>query len=364
MIAQSSVNFSFTFRKKCSLILTNKEKFVMKRPTLVDVGRESGVSAITVSRTLRNPERVSEALKERVYAAIDKLGYVPDAAASTLASNRSSVIGVLVPSFSNQVFTDVLAGANSVIEGTKFSFQIANTEYSALTEEALIPKFLTLKPAGIVIAGVNQTARSRRMLVEADCPVVQVMDTTDDPIDVIVGFSNYQATSAALEHMIEQGFRRIAFVGTRMDPRTQQRMVSYKDVMENHGIYDEKLLQTTSQKSTVEIGRHLLGALLESAPDCDGVFCNNDDVAVGISLECQRRNIRIPKDIGICGFNDLGTTSQMLPAISSIYTPRTECGAIAAQYILDRNAGKLQPENRCIDLGFDLKKRDSTLRQS
>jgi LacI family gluconate utilization system Gnt-I transcriptional repressor len=336
---------------------------MIKKPTLIDVGRESGVSAITVSRTLRDPNRVSNTLKARVYAAIDKLGYVPDAAASTLASNRSSVIGVLVPSFSNQVFTDVLAGASSVIEGTRFSIQIGNTEYSALTEEELIPKFLTLKPAGIIIAGVDQTKKSRRLLDDAACPIVQVMDTTDDPIDVIIGFSNHRATGAAIEHMIEQGFRRIAFIGTRMDPRTQQRMVCYKNIMEKYGLYDERLLHTTPQKSSVELGRHLLSTLLDNAPDCDGVFCNNDDVAVGVSLECQLRNIRIPQDIGICGFNDLGTTSQMHPAISSIHTPRTECGVMAAQYIIDRNAGQPQPENRSIDLGFDLRKRASTLRQ-
>ncbi len=335
----------------------------MKKPTLIDVGRESGVSAITVSRALRDPNMVSKALRERVFAAIDKLGYVPDAAAATLASNRSSVIGMLVPSFSNYVFSDVLAGASSVIEGTKYSVQIGNTGYSALTEEAMIPKFLTLKPAGIIITGVDQTAKSRQMLADASCPVVQIMDTSEAPIDVIVGFSNFRAAAEAVEHMVVQGFRRIAFVGTRMDPRTQQRLAGYRSAMEKHGLYDERRLITTPQKSSVELGRHLLGDLLEVAPDCNGAFCNNDDVAVGIALECQRRNLRIPQDMGICGFNDLGTTSQMSPAITSVHTPRTEIGGNAAQYILDRNAGKAQPENRNIDLGFELKIRASTLKQ-
>ncbi len=337
---------------------------VMKKPTLVDVGKESGVSAITVSRALRDPDRVSIALRERVFAAIEKLGYVPDAAAATLASNRSSVIAVLVPSFSNYVFSDVLAGASNVIEGTKYSVQIGNTGYSALTEEAMIPKFLTLKPAGIIIAGVDQTEKSRKMLAAADCPVVQIMDTSDDPIDVIVGFSNFLASAEAVAHMIEQGFRRIAFVGTRMDPRTQQRLAGYRSIMEAHGLFDEALLVTTPQKSSVEIGRHLLGSLLEKVPGCDGVFCNNDDVAVGVALECHRRNIRIPQDMGICGFNDLGTTSQMQPAITSVNTPRAEIGARAAQYILDRNAGLPQPENRNINLGFALKVRASTQRKT
>jgi len=335
----------------------------MKKATLIDVGRESGVSAITVSRTLREPDRVSPALRERVHAAVKKLGYVPDSAASTLASNRSTVIGILVPSFSNYVFSDVLSGASNVIEGTKYSVQIANTGYSALKEEQLVPRFLNMKPAGMIITGIDQTEATRNMLLQADCPVVQVMDVSHDPIDVIVGFSNFRATADAVEHMVQEGYRRIAFVGTRMDPRTQQRLLGYRSVMEKHGLFDEKLVITTPQKSSVEIGRHLLGELLAAVPDCDGAFCNNDDVAVGIGLECQRRNISCPRDMGICGFNDLGTTSQMNPAITSVFTPRAEVGRRAAQFILDRNAGQQAPSNRCIDLGSTLKVRASTLRR-
>ncbi|MCF4098493.1 LacI family DNA-binding transcriptional regulator [Maritalea mediterranea] len=334
----------------------------MKKPTLKDVARESGVSAITVSRALRTPDAVSEKLRARIDVAIEKLGYVADAAASTLASNRSNIIGVLVPSFSNNVFSDVLAGASRVLEGTKYSLQIGNTGYSALTEEALIPRFLTLKPAGLIVAGIDQTEKSRQMLAQANCPVVQVMDTTPDPIDVIVGFSNEQASFEAVEHMISQGFRRVAFLGTRMDPRTQQRLAGFRAALEKHGLYDEKLLITTPQKSNVAIGRHLLATLLETHPECDAVFCNNDDVAVGAALECQRRHIRVPQQLGICGFNDLGTTSQMYPEITSVYTPRTEVGARAMQYILDRNADQPPPENRTIDLGFDLRIRASTQR--
>ncbi len=334
----------------------------MKRPTLIDVGREAGVSAITVSRALREPEKVSKALRDRISKAIDKLGYVPNPAAASLASNRSSIIAVLVPSFSNNVFSDVLSGTNAVLEKTGYSIQIANTGYNPIAEEGMIRKFVSLSPAGVIIAGVDQTAASRKMLKDVDCPVVQIMDITDDPVDVIVGFSNFDAAATSVEHMVAQGYRRIAFVGTRMDPRTQQRMAGYEAVMRKHQLYDASLFITTPQKSSVEIGRHLLAGLLDKVPDCDGVFCNNDDVAVGIALECQRRNLAVPEAFGICGFNDLGTTSQMNPAITSVYTPRVEIGERAAQYIIDRNAGHPKPEVRNIDLGFTLKVRASTLR--
>lgn len=332
----------------------------MKKPTLIDVGLEAGVSAITVSRALREPDLVTDSTREKVTAAVKKLGYVADAAASTLASSRSSVIGVLVPSFSNQVFSDVLSGASEVFEGTRFSIQIGNTGYSALKEEELVPKFLMLKPAGLIIAGINQTSATRKLLQSANCPVVQVMDMTEDPIDAIVGFSNYQAAAEATQHMVQEGFRKIAFVGTRMDPRTQERMAGYRSVLEEHGLFDSARQITTTTRSSVEIGRHLLGDILDRAPDSDAVFCNNDDVAVGIAFECQRRNIKIPQDMGICGFNDLGTTAQMNPSITSVRTPRFETGQTAARYILEVVSNKIEEQQKIFDLGFKLIKRAST----
>jgi LacI family gluconate utilization system Gnt-I transcriptional repressor len=334
---------------------------MMKKPTLIDVGRVAGVSAITVSRAIREPERVSESMRQKVFEAVEELGYVPDSAASILASRRSTVIGMLVPSFSNEVFSQVLAGADDAIEGTKFSVQIGNTRYSSLKEEEMVRKFLTLKPAGMIIAGVDQTEITRGLLHSADCPIVQVMDLTHDPIDRIVGFSNFQAAAQATEHMIQEGFRRIAFVGTRMDPRTQQRMAGYRSAMEKNGLFESDLQITTAARSSVEIGRHLLSETLARVPDCDAVFCNNDDVAVGIAFECERRNIRIPSEMGICGFNDLGTTSQMNPAITSVRTPRAKIGNVAAQIVIEANSKTYEKREKEFDLGFTVMKRASTI---
>lgn len=332
----------------------------MKKPTLIDVGRAAGVSAITVSRVLREPEKVSDSKRQKVFEAVKKLGYVPDSAASTLASKRSTVIGMLVPAFSNNVFSQVLAGASDTIEGTKFSIQIGNTRYSALKEEEMVRKFLTQKPAGMIVTGVDQTEVTRNLLAAADCPVVQVMDLTDDPIDSVVGFSNFQAAVQATEHMIQEGFRRIVFVGTRMDPRTQERMAGHRSVMEKNGLFESSLQITTPTRSSVEIGRQMLSDILERVPDCDAVFCNNDDVAVGIAFECERRNIRVPTELGICGFNDLGTTSQMNPAITSVHTPRTEIGSVAAKIVIDANSKIAEKGERNFDLGFTIMKRAST----
>ena len=333
----------------------------MKKPTLIDVGREAGVSAITVSRALRQPEKVSDSMRAKVQAAVKKLGYVPDVAAATLASKRSNIIGMLVPSFSNTVFADVLAGAYEAIRDTNFTIQIGNVQYSALTEESLLPGFLNLKPAGLIVAGIDQTATARELLRGAPCPIVQIMDLDPDPIDMIVGFSHIDGAAAAVDHMVAQGFRRIGFLGARMDSRTQKRLAGYRSVLEARGLYDEVRVMTTPAASSVAIGGHLLADLLTRAPDCDAIFCNNDDIAIGAAFECQRRAIRIPDDLGICGFNDLGITAQMHPPITSVFTPRFEIGKRAVEMIGKTLSGDLGPEEKRIDLGFELRPRASTV---
>jgi LacI family gluconate utilization system Gnt-I transcriptional repressor len=216
-----------------------------KRPTLIDVGIEAGVSAITVSRALRNPDKVSDSMRRKVNAAVKKLGYAPNPAASALASRRSNVIGVLVPSFSNSVFADVLDGIYSGLEGSNYSIQIGNIQYSPLTEERLIPDFLNLRPAGIIVSGVDQTNAATNLLKNAGCPLVQVMDICTDPIDMVVGFSHYQGAVSAVDHMIAQGFTRIGFLGAQMDSRTQKRMAGYRSSLEANGLYDPKREITT-----------------------------------------------------------------------------------------------------------------------
>lgn len=335
----------------------------VRKTTLKDVARDAQVSAITVSRALREPEKVSPELRARIERAVAKLGYLPNAAASALASNRSSVIGVLIPSISNTVFTDVLGGISDVFEGSRFTLQIGNTRYDPLAEEQLIRQMLTLKPAGLIVPGTEQTSGARALLADADCPVVQVMDLSPSPVDMCIGFCNRSAARDAVEHMIAQGFARIGFLGARMDPRTQQRLSGYRDAMTAAKLPTAGLTATTPAKSSVEIGRHLMAQLFGKAPECDAIFCNNDDVAVGAALECQRRGIEVPAQMGICGFNDLGMTSEMQPAITSVHTPRVEVGAAAARYILGCIAGDTPPENRNVDLGYDLRVRASTLRR-
>src|ERR1700751_3769629 len=186
---------------------------------LTEVAKLAGVSPITASRFFRTPEALSINKRVRVESAANELGYVPNLAARALASQRTEVIGVLIPSLTNNVFSDVLRGIYDALDGGRYSIQLSNTRYSILQEEKLLRLFLAQKPAGLIVTGIDQTAESRSMLEAADCPIVQIMELAPRPVDMMIGFSHYDAARAAIAHLFAQGCRRIGFVGARMDPR-------------------------------------------------------------------------------------------------------------------------------------------------
>ncbi|MDR6759296.1 LacI family gluconate utilization system Gnt-I transcriptional repressor [Mycoplana sp. BE70] len=334
-----------------------------KRAKLSDVARAAGVSAATVSRALRKPELVSPAVRERIQHVIEEFGYVANPAARALASARTDVIGILVPSLTNNVFADVLRGIYTVAETRRYEVQLANTRYSNLEEENLLRVFLSQKPAGLIVTGIDQSAASRALLKNADCPIVQIMETGDEPIEMIVGFSHRQGAYQATQHLISQGYRRIAFLGARMDQRTQRRLDGYCEALRTQGLFDERLIVTTPRASTVTLGCELLTKLLDKDLCADAVFCNNDDLALGVLFECQRRRIDVPHEFGICGFNDLEMMAVANPPITSVRTYRQEMGECAVRMLIDRIEGR-PVERGLVDLGFELIVRQSTQKQS
>src|SRR6266704_1562133 len=180
---------------------------------LAEVAELAGVSPITASRFFRNPEALSIGKRVRVESAAKELGYVPNLAARALASQRTEVIGVLIPSLTNNVFSDVLRGIYDAVDGSRYSIQLANTRYSILQEEKLLRLFQAQKPAGLIVTGINQTAESRIVMDAINCPIVQIMETGPDPVDMMVGFSHYDAAFAAVSHLLAQGYRRVGFLG-------------------------------------------------------------------------------------------------------------------------------------------------------
>lgn len=335
-----------------------------RRATLSDVAARAGVSAVTVSRALRQPEIVSADLRERVARAIAELGYVPNQLASALASSRTGTIGVLVPSLTNGVFADYLKALHDSFLPDGLQVLVINWRYLPEEEERAVATLLGQHPEAMVLAGVDQSERVRRMIAMAGVPTVQTMEITDHPIDINIGFSQHDAAYAATRHLIELGHRRIGHISARLDARARRRIGGYRRAMLDAGLDPTGLIAATPQPSTFALGADLLSQLLARAPDTEAVFASNDDIALGAVFECHRRGIPVPDAMSIIGFNDLEISAASYPSLSSVATPRYQMGCKAAEVItrIIRGDGK-RPDNPVIDLGFTVWARESTRRR-
>src|SRR5436190_6176117 len=138
-----------------------------RRTTLSDVAARAGVSAVTASRALRNPDMVSLALRERVASAVRELAYVPNRLASALASARTRTVGVVVPSLTNGVFADYLRALHDAFVPAGFQLLVLNSRYSADEEEKAVGTLLGQHPEAMIVAGIDQSQRATELLAQS-----------------------------------------------------------------------------------------------------------------------------------------------------------------------------------------------------
>ncbi|TDE35961.1 LacI family DNA-binding transcriptional regulator [Antarcticimicrobium sediminis] len=309
-----------------------------KRPlTLRDVSEASGVSEMTVSRVLRNRGDVSKATRARVLAAAKELGYVPNKIAGALASNRVNLIAVIIPSLSNMVFPEVLTGINKVLEHTELQPVIGVTDYLPEKEERVLYDMLSWRPSGVIIAGLEHSEAARAMLRAAGIPVVEIMDTDGTPIDAMVGISHRRAGREIARAIVEAGYRRIGFLGTKMplDHRARKRFEGFTEKLAKHGIEiaDRAFY---SGGSALAKGREMTAEMLARTPDLDFLYYSNDMIGAGGLLYLLEKGIDIPGQIGLAGFNGVELLQGLPRQLATMDACRLEIGRKAAEIIVAR----------------------------
>lgn len=329
--------------------------------TLSDVARKAGVAPITVSRALNNPDAVSPGLRARINEAVEALNYVPNHIAGALASSKTKVIPVIVPSLSNVVFVEVIQGIQKPLERQGYQMLLGSTDYDLDREASLVSTLLGWAPPGVLVAGLHHLPRTTSLLQKANIPVVEFMEYGARPIDMNVGLSHFDAGAAMAEHLLSRGYRRLAFVGSRLDAdyRAQQRC----DGMQRH-CADRQLGTVTlievAAGNGQDIGWRVLDDILRAEPDLEALFFANDDMAVGAMLRAQRDGIPVPDRIAIAGFNGLPISNLVTPRLTTIISPREHIGHRAADMLLARMQDRPPGPNSQIDVGFLLAARDST----
>lgn len=312
-----------------------------KRKTLQDVARAAGVSKMTASRALRDGKDVSPASLQKVQDAARELGYFRNHLAASLGSKRSDLIGVVVPSLTNIVFPEVMTGITEVLEGTGLQPVFGVTDYDEAKEQGILRNMLSWRPAGLIVTGLDQPQDTRKLLAEADVPIVQIMDTDGDPIDACVGFSQTEAGYEMGRTLADAGCRGLAYVGcnTRMDTRSAKRKVGFRKLLAERGL---KLHADVAidAVSSVAFGREITAELIASHPGLDAIYFSNDDLAMGALCYCLEAGISVPQDMVLAGFNGLDLLAAMPGKITTSHTARQDIGAAAARMIVQSMEGE------------------------
>lgn len=323
-----------------------------------DVAREAGVSMATVSRVYGNPAVVAPGTVERVRAAAERLRYVPNLTAGSLAGNRTRIIGAIVPTITNLLFSETIDGLSSVLAERGYQLLLGQTWYRDHEEAALLDTFVGRRVDGIMLTGVVRDKTMRERLGRLDIPVVETWDYTPRPIDMLVGFSNEDAAAAAAGYLLSKGHRRFGYIGGD-DHRSRARLAGFTSTLAKARVAAPAVIHIPSPAPAAAVsGAEALGRMVAEHPEVRAIFCTNDMIALGALLECQRRSIQVPRDLAVMGFSNLPVGRVSVPTLTTVHVGAREIGTMAAQMLLERvETGRVS--RRRLDVGFSVVPRQS-----
>lgn len=316
-----------------------------------DVAKRAGVSISTVSNVLNQSKYVSPELVKRVEDAVRELSYEVDPIARSMKSNKSGTIGVIVEDMCGVFYPYVVKGINSVAVEKGYQIIICDAQSAygdvnaAKRERELFKRLFASRVDGILFVTMihkdlmekhfneilSRSNQSKRI------PLVSLeRDLTGIGIDSVY-FDSYNNGKMAVQHLIDCGCRKIGHI---TGPTTLQialdRIQGYKDCIEENHLPADWGRQIEYGDYSHQSGYLAMKRLLEKVPDLDGVFCGNDQMAVGALKLLKEWGKRVPEDIRVMGYDDVFLSSIIEPSLSTVHIQKTHTGIKAAQMLLRR----------------------------
>lgn len=310
--------------------------------TLADVAARAQVSRMTVSKVLRNTGSISEDTTSKVLAAVEELGYVKNLLAGLLSSQKSAIVGIIIPSASDSVFAEVLSGTNSVIRPHGFSTLIGETLFDPQIEYETLSTMFSLQPAGIILSGgTDRLEKTNSLLAQRRCPLISIWDQDNPEGNLTIGLSHYRAGSCVAEHFLEREHRLIGYVGSELelDICARNRFEGFKKSLAAAGISVRAEVAPQAPRQA-PAGRQLTESLLRKFPDTSAIFYLNDAMALGGLSWMHDAGICVPEQVAAAGFNGTSINHAIRTKLTTIDVPRRAIGIAAASSLLSYVAGE------------------------
>lgn len=304
--------------------------------TIKDLARELGLSVSTVSRALRDHPDISEKTRERVAALASERSYQPNLIAKSLQTQRTNIIGVIVPEIRHDFFSSVISGIEETAHGAGFATMICQSHENMEREALHIRALLSQRVAGILVSLSKQTKTFEHLLevIRRGVPLVQFDRTAEELPAGRVVVDDAQGAYAAVAHLVERGYRRIAHLsGPPHVSISRGRRAGYEKALADNGLpLDETYV--VAGAFLEEDGRRGMRALLALDDPPDAVFAVNDPVAVGAFVFLKEQHVRIPEDIALAGFSNNPVAALLDPSLTTVDQYPFDLGREAAMMLL------------------------------
>ncbi len=335
-----------------------------QRITIKDIARELSLSTSTVSRALADRWDVNPETRKAVLELAEKLNYKPNLLSVSLKQKQTFSVGVIVPEFINAFFPEVIMGMQTVLEPEGYQLLISQSNESAEVELKNMKALEDRMVDGFMVSITKETRDMSyfRYLVDNRIPVVFFNRVAKDiPISHVI-INDYKWAFLSVEHLIEQGCKRIAHLkGPDNLDISHNRLKGYMDALDKHHLpYDENLVVNCG----VMMETGILGAMqLLKLPELpDGIFAINDPVAIGAMKVLKKNGIKIPEDVAIAGFSESKMAMIIEPNLTSVEQPTFEMGKAAAELLLEQMKTNCKIAQRTISLEAKLNIRESSQR--
>jgi LacI family repressor for deo operon, udp, cdd, tsx, nupC, and nupG len=328
--------------------------------TIQQVARSAGVSTATVSRTLSNPDIVSEVTRRKVQSAVEALRYSPNAAARSLRTLRSGKLLVTVPDIANPFFSLIIQGIEDAAHREGYAVLLGDVGHDEEREERYALVLQRKEAEGLIFLG-HRLPQSLRHLVgrrASTAPIVNGCEFSPSLGVPSVHIDNARAARDAMSHLYGLGHRRIGVItGPLVSPLSRQRLNGVK----SRAASERATQQLIVVQGDFSIPSGLAGAaeLLTRKERPTAIFCFNDEMAIGVFDHARKAGLRVPQDLSVIGVDDIRFSQYLAPALTTVSQPMLQIGQETVRLMLEilRGTGR-RPKS--VTLPHKLMVRDST----
>ena len=305
--------------------------------TIKDIAKQAGVSHTTVSRALHNSPLISTQTTQRIHEIADRVGYHPSAAARSLKTNRSQVLGVIVSHIADPFFSEVLQGIDDVAQESGYSLFIASAQHNPDRENTIVQTMREHRVDGVILCSPHFTPEQCHQLSSYNIPIVAINNQSEEEFPFSIYHDDADGSRQVTQHLISLGHRKISYLGDSLSGRTtRQRLSGFIQTMQEFDlpVMQEYIHQVPGNNAAQ--GLEWVDSLLHLRDKPTSVICYNDMMAVGVLKGLKQAGLIVPDDISVTGFDNILVSDYTQPPLTTIDQPKRFLGAEAGRMMLSQ----------------------------